>query len=336
MDMSGKRDLGNLGESLFTTLCHQVGMIPNPSKIDKTGWDFIVEFPQEDELASDKLHESPTEFRIQVKSTDDRKGKIQLKLSNLKRMCTAQKPEFLLVFEFDGKNDAQKAYLVHIDNVLTTKILKKIHEKNQNEPKRKLHKCNMSISYSDAHKLEEITGSALQGAIQKYIGKSYSKYLEYKNNHLEKTGYETGYGNITFKLKKDQYSELADSMNGIKKRISVTDIKGFKERFGIQEATPFLAAEIGMIEFTPTDLIFDGKIIIRLEDFGKRISFNCRIFAGGMHPFFPEDNRSIRMVCTHFEFLLYPSKNNINYRILYKEDTVLSLSELKLILDLGL
>ncbi|ENU71461.1 hypothetical protein [Acinetobacter baumannii] len=39
------RDLGQLGESTFAMWCAQVGLIANGSAIDKTGWDYYVEFP---------------------------------------------------------------------------------------------------------------------------------------------------------------------------------------------------------------------------------------------------------------------------------------------------
>ena len=36
------RDLGLMGESTFSLWCADVGLIPNGSQIDKTGWDFFV------------------------------------------------------------------------------------------------------------------------------------------------------------------------------------------------------------------------------------------------------------------------------------------------------
>ena len=39
------RDLGLMGETAFTTWCAAAGLVPNPSTVDKTGWDVIVEFP---------------------------------------------------------------------------------------------------------------------------------------------------------------------------------------------------------------------------------------------------------------------------------------------------
>mgnify|MGYP000156224688 CR=1 FL=1 len=50
------RDLGTMGETVFENICAQAGIACNGSKIDRTGWDYIVEF----EFCNEgELHESP-------------------------------------------------------------------------------------------------------------------------------------------------------------------------------------------------------------------------------------------------------------------------------------
>jgi hypothetical protein len=39
------RDLEELAEGFFRVWCSSVGLIANGSQIDRTGWDFFVEFP---------------------------------------------------------------------------------------------------------------------------------------------------------------------------------------------------------------------------------------------------------------------------------------------------
>ena len=45
MRQQAMRDLGQLGESVFQKWAAEMGLIVNYSKIDKAGWDFLVEFP---------------------------------------------------------------------------------------------------------------------------------------------------------------------------------------------------------------------------------------------------------------------------------------------------
>jgi hypothetical protein len=55
------RDLGTMGESTFSLWCSQAGLIPNGSKIDRTGWDFYVEFPSTSTKSPDDLHAAALE-----------------------------------------------------------------------------------------------------------------------------------------------------------------------------------------------------------------------------------------------------------------------------------
>ena len=73
--MMDKRVVGDLGEGEFACWCSQVGLTANRSLIDKTGWDYLVEFPanekysKPEEATWDRITPS-LECRIQIKSND--------------------------------------------------------------------------------------------------------------------------------------------------------------------------------------------------------------------------------------------------------------------------
>jgi len=75
------RDLGLMGESVFSLWCGDAGIIPNGSQIDKTGWDFFVEFPFKNENDPDKVHNAALECKVQVKATDKTERKLSITLS---------------------------------------------------------------------------------------------------------------------------------------------------------------------------------------------------------------------------------------------------------------
>lgn len=103
------RDLGQMGENSVQLWCSQVGLTANGSRIDKTGWDFVIEFPFQNFIGPARVHEAAIECKVQVKATDNRDRKWQIKLSNLRRLITAPMPAFILILEFDGKKAAQRA-----------------------------------------------------------------------------------------------------------------------------------------------------------------------------------------------------------------------------------
>lgn len=121
-------DLGRLGEYTFGLWCSQVGLIPNGSKIDKTGWDYLVELPETYRDKNEPIHSSPIECRVQVKATNHSKKKLSINLKNLWRMSTINMPAYYVFIEFDGKKEAQAAYLVHVDHVFITNVIKRLHE----------------------------------------------------------------------------------------------------------------------------------------------------------------------------------------------------------------
>ncbi|MDN7131194.1 hypothetical protein JNO04_02390 [Halomonas sp. MC140] len=127
------RDLGLMGESTFSLWCADVGLIPNGSQIDKTGWDFFIEFPFSSRITAHEIHKSAFECKVQVKATDKTQRKLPITLSNLRRLITAQMPAFFVFIEFDGKDVAQRAFVVHVDDNLISKVLERLHQVDQSE-----------------------------------------------------------------------------------------------------------------------------------------------------------------------------------------------------------
>ncbi|NET70353.1 MAG: hypothetical protein F6K62_04880 [Sphaerospermopsis sp. SIO1G2] len=57
------RDLGALGETEFKRLCNQVGITIHKSEMDRTGWDFFIEFPwMQDNLYPQDILPAPLEM----------------------------------------------------------------------------------------------------------------------------------------------------------------------------------------------------------------------------------------------------------------------------------
>ncbi|MFO0174804.1 MAG: hypothetical protein ACK51W_20365, partial [Aphanizomenon sp.] len=79
-------NLGPLGETEFTKLCLQVDLTIHKSQMDRTGWDFLVEFPwKPDNLSPQDILPAPLECKIQVKSTNEQRNRESITLSNLHR-----------------------------------------------------------------------------------------------------------------------------------------------------------------------------------------------------------------------------------------------------------
>ena len=156
-------DTGNLGESILTTWCHQVDLIPNRVTTDKDGWDFLVALPpaySKDIKSLDK-DDSHDRILIQVKTTAKEKGNRNIKLSNLKKLVDAPIPAFYLLIQVDGNSEPVKAHLFHVWEEIIGKVQKKI----RTIPKDKwdqLNNYNLVLPWKIAQEVTHLHGSELK------------------------------------------------------------------------------------------------------------------------------------------------------------------------------
>ena len=179
--MKTDRDLGPLGESELERLCHNLGVSPNKAKYDKTGWDFILEFPfiTQYEAPHDQAPIT-TRCLVQVKSTDLNEKNCQVKVSNLKRFLESPDPDFFVFMHFNGEENVQEIYLVHFGRSLIEKTLKKLRKLSLT-PLVKLHKTKISVRYSSKEIIKSANSVGLKEAIHKYIPKGMKDYRKWKS-----------------------------------------------------------------------------------------------------------------------------------------------------------
>ena len=87
-------ELGDKGEHRFPELCVDAGLICNKVGRDRTGWDFIVEFPLSSPTTLNSLDRrlQPPECRAQIKTVWVRSRNIRLRLSSAERLAKHPQP----------------------------------------------------------------------------------------------------------------------------------------------------------------------------------------------------------------------------------------------------
>ncbi len=141
-----------MGEATFAQWCASQGLPANSSKVDMTGWDFLVEFDFPTPVSSEisMVHMGAFDCKVQVKSTDKNNGSWGIKLSVLKRMVTSTMPCFFLFLEFDGQSLPQRAFLRHVDHEFCTAVVKHLHDEDIAGISQKLHKKTMAVKYDSS------------------------------------------------------------------------------------------------------------------------------------------------------------------------------------------
>ncbi|MEK8020437.1 MAG: hypothetical protein VSS75_026515, partial [Candidatus Parabeggiatoa sp.] len=307
------RDLGEMGESTFKLWCSSVGLVANASQIDKTGWDFWVEFPfSSDELIPQDMQLAPIECKVQVKATDGQRKKLQITVSNLKRLIRVQMPSFYCFIEYDGKNVAQSAYLVHVGKELIEKTLKRIRELEVNGKGSELHKKKITIHYSEEHRLNELTGECLKAKIESYISDGLEEYVKQKNILLNTLGFENGGGNFKVTISEENPLEkMVDLTLGIRNSLNVSKFECYHQRFGIISKKPFVKAIEGEM-FVNAKPDMKALITFKEYEFSPEISFQSNFYSSSLNQYIPQKYIKFRFKTDFFDLVFEPFNGLVN------------------------
>ncbi|MEX2411652.1 MAG: hypothetical protein WD607_09860 [Candidatus Paceibacterota bacterium] len=232
-------DTGNLGESILTTWCHQVDLIPNRVTTDKDGWDFLIALPPtySNDIKSLDKDDSHDRILIQVKTTAKEKGNRNIKLSNLKKLVDAPIPAFYLLIQVDDNSEPVKAHLFHVWEEIITKVQKRIRTISKDKWNQ-LNKYSLVLPWEIAQELTPLHGSELKQIISNNLTNTKKGYSEKKYSLREKVGYEEERGQINFqgklpdKYKDDIESFMVDLYLGEIDKVEVFDWEVTDKRFG--------------------------------------------------------------------------------------------------------
>ena len=300
------RDLGVMGESIFSLWCGDAGLIPNGSQIDRTGWDYYVEFPFGESLEPEAIHQAAMECKVQVKATDRTNRKLPITLSNLRRLVTAQMPSFFVFIEFDGKPFAQRAFVVHVDKHLVSKVLERIHEIEQSDEEKNFNKRTMTIKYSDLHLMSQLSGACLKSMFLTHIGNNMISYVAEKRAHLESTGFEQASVQVDFTTSQDNLKALVDMSIGIEGSVPVDGFRGTKVRFGIPSKLSVFEGESGRITMPDVKPRAEGLITFSKDRLLPGLSFRSVLYISPFNAVLPKEYWKLRIEGNFFDLRFNP------------------------------
>lgn len=300
------RDLGGMAENTFATWCAEVGLVANSSKIDKTGWDYYIEFPSPSVTGTTDIHRSALECKVQVKATDGKDRKLPVKLSNLRRLVTAPMPAFFVFMEFDKLNTVQEAFVVHVDTTLVYKVLKRIREISQNDQINRLNKRFMTIHYGEPHMLSSLDGRGLVEALEDHIGDDMAQYIEKKRGHLESAGFEHGAAEVTFRTNEESLEKMIDMSLGLGDPVGISYFKASETRFGIPSRSPLVESKEGKVSIPDLEPAARGTFRLRESKISAGLVFDIKVYASPFNISLPKERQKIRVEGDFFDFLLRP------------------------------
>ena len=322
-----KRDLGREGEDAFSGWCNNAGFSCNPSANDKFGWDFIVEFPTEriEGTPIDSLP-PPIECKVQVKSTQgDRKGE-QIKVSALYRLVKYSNPAFVCFIEYGSGHYPEDAYLVHIDEALIDKVLKRVRELEKKGKGDKLHNSKITVKYTDSDRVQSLDGVGVKRKIKEFIHGGMTEYTDEKKSQLENAGKPGFKLNTTFDI--EDVENFLDVSLGLKKDVKVKEVKAFSSRFNIDlpdtEKSSDDGVMLSMPNIRPT---FTHKLIFKDSEYTTGVEFDADVYHSVINDHLPDDNKKTRISSDVAE--LISKGKTVEFSFKFEFDEMVKLSLLK-------
>lgn len=325
------RDLGTMGEKYFEAWCAQAGLVANGSEIDRTGWDYYVEFPFENEDTQKEIHTAAKECKIQVKSSDKSEGKLSIKLQNLRRLITAQMPAFFLFLEFDGLDTPQKAFLVHVDNLMISSVLQRLHEIEQSDEENKFNKRTMTVYYEEKNLLEQLDGKCLKENLERYIGDDVAKYIKNKIEHLESTGYEDGFAQVTIETEgEENIKNLINATLGKTVQVPFQHFKASKARFKIETKSSCFESGGGYLNITDVKPSAHGSVLFRESKNEVPLSFSAHLYRSPLvTDETPLELKIFRIESGSFELLCNPFTGRVKFNFSLGQGVRLQIREFR-------
>lgn len=226
-------ELGNVGEAKFKVLCGQAQLICNESSRDRTGWDFIVEFPMDEPGPLAPLDQrAPNACHVQLKSTGGEDGsRISVRLSSIERLAKDARPAVVIVFHLAPDGEGIAGYIIHLLGDSLSRVLRSLrlaHAKKETDVNHK----RISFDYRKFGTRFDLTPQGLRNALANVCGTDPAGYVVKKQRQLAALGYENGHleGKVLFRVESREH--LINVLLGLApikpERLSLAD-----SRFGI-------------------------------------------------------------------------------------------------------
>jgi len=242
-------ELGTVGETRFEDHCKTSNLIPNKSDRDRTGWDFIIEWPTKPSRSStlDK-RPIPISCNVQVKTIWVENEVVKVRLSSVERLAKDPRPCFIYILRLGNDKRSKDAFIVHVRDKFSALILKNLRkaEASSVAPNQKF----FSFSLSKWSEKIEIMDNSFRLYAEDSINVTMASYSQEKDLELKKLGFENGGLSLTATFTAKTRDELFDGFLGL------TPLQGRmhdarEERFGIALPNPEIPDVEGTIEIQP-------------------------------------------------------------------------------------
>lgn len=246
--MADNDRLGLLGENAFADLCERAGLYASKLTPDRTGKDFIVEWPMKDTAGLDS-RPPPLRCNVQVKATRIGSRQVKVKLSAAEWLVKDERPSFFIVPVFGPDDRVDHYYAFHLDGDILERMLIALRKATAEDadPRKK----SVSLTLSRGIRLRE---AGVAGYMLICAGPNPEPYATRKRELLRTLGYadDGAEYKVTFFAK--DVSEIVSCIMG-ERSLTAEIGPARRVRFGIMalESSDLELPAKGHISFGPME-----------------------------------------------------------------------------------
>lgn len=298
---------------------------------DRSGWDFLVEFPARSDTSSSAgpLDKRPAERKafLQVKSTNDPdKRSWSIKLSNWDKLIRSQAPTFFLILHFNGRDAPEEAFLVPVWEEQIRKVQKRLRELSA-EGAEDLHRKKLNLTWDEENRLSEPSGQALINRMRKHIGEDLHEYLKKRQELIDTVGYEEAAQQLLVRVKvpeeyRDSVSEMwVDLALGLLEELKLAGGEVQDVRFGIPSPEPEAElAEGGVLR--PSQLAEKQMdLTLRTDETGKEVHVPGTVISpAGVTKLLTSENLKFRFTTPLLDLVFHPHREALGIDVAAPEE----------------
>lgn len=323
-------DIGAGGEHFFMGFCSVDGVTANKCSADKHGWDVFVEVEQDTSAITQlTLHEPIIAGKVQVKSTRTKSLKIDVTLSNLRKMATSPFPSFYVLMDFSEEMFPQRAFIRHMDENLIREILERVNTHIIAGKAERLHKLTLRIDFGLGREIKLSKPSTFKSEVLRAVGSSPAEYTDNKLRFLKTVGYDDGTHAMRFQLAgMENLSALVNATLGMGGSVKMQNLQFSTKRFGQEDPSSHRESPAGFLEIGPTTPAARGTMTFRDPSTGACAQVDASAYFSAIHAWLPKSLKKIRFDCGMFDWFMNEDGSNAQFTATLDPDLPVKLEDL--------
>lgn len=264
--------IGRLGELEFSRLCELAKLSCSKVEPDRTGKDFIVEFPPPavGEWQSLDRRAAPLQFAVQVKTIRSHRRSAALALSVAERLARDLRPAVVCVLKIDANDQFVSMHLILFEGAALGRVLARLRAATGSN--KALNELTVTFTPNAGNRIE-YSPPSLKAALACFVPDGMKSYADAKTRQIEELGFNEVRILGTLNIEAIDAVSLADGFLGLSPLEGVS-MTMMERRFEIDLPLPVPDGP-GKLTITPQPV---GKAVAEFYNDEERVALDVDVY----------------------------------------------------------